>query len=128
MHKRIAAFALRVGLTLTASALALSAPAGATTNPGNLFFNGAVVHTVVTPGAIPNGGKDAFYKVQNGATGQLGITSVAPGSPDYHGGRWAVNIVTWNVTPSLLTSQGAVLAAQGAGTVTVSRDPSADFL
>lgn len=97
------------------------------TSAGNLIFNGDVVHTVVTPGEIPNGGKDAFYEVHNGVSGQLGITSVAPGSPDYHGGSWAVNSVTWNVPPRLLTSQAALLSAQNAGDVTFTRDPSADF-
>ena len=127
MHKAITTLVLMAGAILTASTLVLTAPAGATTTTGNLFFNGGVVHTVVNPGEIPNGGADAFYEVHNGASGQLGITSVAPGSPDYHGGSWAVFSVTWNVPPFLLTSQGAVLSAQASGEVTVTRDPSADF-
>ena len=127
MHKKIKVLTLMAGVILAASTLALTGPAGATTTKGNLFFNGGVVHTVVNPGEIPNGGTDAFYKVQNGASGQLGITSVAPGSPDYHGGSWAVYSVTWNVTPYLLTSQAAVLQAQNDGDVTVTRSPSLDF-
>src|SRR5947209_456711 len=42
---------------------------------GSLFFNGAVVRTVVVPAAIPHGGTDTFYEVQGGEPGQLGITS-----------------------------------------------------
>ena len=45
---------------------------------GHLFYNDRIVRTVVTPVAIPNEGTDNFYKVTNGATGQLGVASVAP--------------------------------------------------
>jgi len=97
---------------------------------GNLYYNGTIVRTVVPPAAFPNSGIDNFYKVTNGATGQLGIASVAPGADGYHGGHWKVFFVTFNpdATPVLLTSQAAVLAAQSSGTVTVTRNASADFL
>jgi hypothetical protein len=96
---------------------------------GKLYFNGTIVRTVVTPSAFPNAGLDNFYKVTNGATGQLGIASVAPGSADYHGGAWKVFTVTFNRgdTPTLLTSEQAVLSAQAAGMVTVTRNTAADF-
>jgi len=35
--------------------------------------------------------------------------------------------VSWNVTPYLLTSEAAVLAADAAGDVTVTRVPANDF-
>ncbi len=97
---------------------------------GQLFYNDNIVRTVVTPVAIPNQGTDNFYKVTNGATGQLGIAGVAPGSSDYHGGHWKVFTVTFNseVTPFLLKSQAEVLSAQTAGSVTVTRNGGADFL
>src|SRR6266480_3241690 len=122
MQRKIAVFTLIAGLMLAASTLALASPVGAATSKGMLFFDGGVVRTVVVPAAIPNGGTDAFYEVQGGAAGQLGVTAVAPGSPGYHGGNWAVSVVTWNVAPYLLTSQTAVLAAQASGDVTVTRD------
>src|SRR5256884_9912315 len=97
---------------------------------GNLYYNGTIVHTVVPPAAFPNTGIDNFYKVTNGAAGQLGIASVAPGADGYHGGHWKVFIVTFNqdAAPVLLTSQGAVFAAQSPGTVTLPRNSSLDFL
>jgi len=97
---------------------------------GNLYFNGIIVRTVVPPAAFPNEGRDNFYKVTNGATGQLGIVAVAPGSSDYHGGHWKVFTVTFSseITPILLTSEQAVLSAQNAGIVTVTRNAAADFL
>ena len=117
----VAAFAL---------ALPVSAVFAATPGFGNLYYNGMIVRTVVPPAAFPNAGIDNFYKVTNGVTGQLGIASVAPGADGYHGGHWKVFTVTFNpdTTHILLTSQGAVLAAQSAGTVTVTRNASADFL
>src|SRR5215471_12649549 len=97
---------------------------------GHLFYNDNIVRTVVTPVSIPNEGLDNFYKVTNGATGQLGVAGVAPGADDYHGGHWKVFTVTFNsgVTPFLLKSQAEVLVAQATGSVTVTRVGSADFL
>jgi hypothetical protein len=111
-------------------ALPIGSVFAATPGFGNLYYKGTIVHTVVPPAAFPNTGLDNFYKVSNGAAGQLGIASVAPGADGYHGGHWKVFIVTFNqdATPALLTSQAAVLAAQSAGTVTVTRNASADFL
>src|SRR6266481_5322400 len=117
----VAAFAL---------ALPISSVFAATPGFGNLYYNGTVVRTVVPPAAFPNTGIDNFYQVHNGAAGQLGIASAAPGADGYHSGHWKVFVVTFNqdATPVLLTSQAAVLAAQSAGTVTVTRNASADFL
>ena len=109
---------------------ALSATSAlASTTQGNLFFNGQVVRTVVTPAAVPNGGTDPFYEVSGGLAGQLGIVGDGPSSPDYRGGLWAVNDVTFTpgTTPFLLTSAQAVLTAQSLGEVTVTRNPAADF-
>ena len=102
----------------------------ATPGFGNLYYNGTIVRTVVPPAAFPNQGLDNFYKVTNGAAGQLGIASVAPGADGYHGGHWKVFTVTFNegATPFLLKSQAEVLAAQTAGSVTVTRVGAADFL
>src|SRR2546422_6804668 len=102
----------------------------ATPGFGNLYYNGTIVRTVVPPAAFPNEGRDNFYKVTNGATGQLGIAAVAPGSSDYHGGPWKVFPVTFNseITPVLLTSEQAGLSAPNAGMVTVTRNAAADFL
>ncbi len=118
----------------SALAIALVLPVtsafAATPSFGNLYFNGTIVRTVVPPAALPNQGLDNFYKVTNAATGQFGIASVAPGSADYHGGHWKVFTVTFNsgITPVLLTSEQAVLSAQNAGMVSVSRNAAADFL
>jgi hypothetical protein len=121
---------LLVTFLAAGTALLAALPAMATTETGRLFHDGAVVGTVVTPAPIAAGsGTDPFYKVTNGAAGQLGIAGVAPGDGPYHGGSWQVYLVTFNsdVTPYLLTSDEAVIAARGAGDVTVTRAGSADF-
>jgi hypothetical protein len=123
---------LRIAMTAAAAATVLTAavPAMATTGKGSLFHDGAVVGTVVVPANVAAGsGSDPFYKVTNGAAGQLGIAGVAPGDGPYHGGDWQVWLVTFKagVTPYLLTSDEAVAAAKAAGDVTVTRAASADF-
>ncbi len=118
----VAAYALAVPVT--------SAFAAAEPGFGNLYYNGNIVRTIVPPAAFPNEGRDNFYKVTNGAPGQLGIAAVAPGSTDYHGGQWKVFNVAFNsgVTHELLTSEQDVLSAQAAGKVTLTRVAEADFL
>jgi len=118
-----------VSLVVGALGIGASVPASASTGKGNLFHDGAVVGTVVVPVAIPGQGTDPFYAVTNGAAGQLGIAGVAPGDGPYHGGAWQVFSVTFEagVTPYLLTSDEAVMAAQQTGDVTVTRAAAADF-
>ena len=114
----------------TGTTLVVALPAMATTGKGQLFHDGAIVGTIVTPAPIaPGSGTDPFYKVTNGASGQLGIAGVAPGDGSYHGGSWQVYVVTFSpgVTPYLLTSDEAVIAARDAGDVTVARAADADF-
>lgn len=120
--------------TLSASLLAVAGPAQADSPNANvgfglLYHDGAVVRTVATPTSQPGQGVDAIYAFPGDqAEGQLSITSVAPGDRDYHGGRWAVYVVDWNVAPYLVTSDAALLAAADAGDLTVTRMPAADFV
>src|SRR5437773_10727841 len=118
-----------VSLVVGAVVFGASVPASASTGKGNLFHDGAVVGTVVVPVAIPGQGTDPFYSVTNGAAGQLGIAGVAPGDGPYHGGAWQVFSVTFGdgVTPYLLTSDEAVMAAQRTGQVTAPGAEPADF-
>ncbi len=92
------------------------------------YYNGQIVRTVVPPAAAPKEGTDNFYGFPGtAAAGQLGVVGVIPGVPGYHGGHWKFHAVTWNVTPYVLTSEAAVLAAAAAGDVTVTRAPANDF-
>ncbi len=131
-----------LGLTLAGVALSITfflggalKQAQADTPPfvfpaGCCFYNGTTVRTVVPPAAFPQAGRDNFYGFPDGtAAGQKGVVAVAPGAADYHGGDWKFFAVTFNpgITPTLLTSEGAVLAAQHAGDVTVTRVAAKDF-
>jgi hypothetical protein len=90
---------------------------------GTLYLDGAEVRTIVPPAASPQAGRDDFYVVP----GQFAVAASGPGDRDYHGGKWAVHEVSFNVTPYPLTSEEAVLLAEQAGDVTVVRLPGADF-
>jgi hypothetical protein len=94
---------------------------------GRLFHDGQIVRTVATPTSQPGRGVDTIYPVVGGVEGQLAVTAAAPGD-NYHGGRWAVHVVNWLVTPYLLTSDEAVEAAYEAGDITITRVPEADFV
>ncbi|TDD64285.1 hypothetical protein E1262_28725 [Jiangella aurantiaca] len=128
----------RVTATLAAAAMALPVtliglPAAADSERaavgfGLLYHDGDIVRTVITPASIPGKGVDPIFAINDGVAEQLAVTSVAPGTPGYHGGRWAVYVVDWNVTPYLLTSDEAVGLAQSEGDVTVTRMPAADFV
>ena len=123
---RVLATAMVAAALLTA--VGSHAALGAAPGFGQLYLNGHVVGTVVPPAAVaPGSGRDPFYKVTNGVSGQLGIAGVGPGSAGYHGGDWEVFTVTFNVTPYLLTSGAAVATAAAKGDVTVTRQPAQDF-
>ena len=129
MKRLIAGSIVAGGLVLGTGLSAFADSSHANVGFGTLFYNGGTIHTVVVPSAFPNSGRDPFFEVTNGAAGQLGIAGVAPGTADFHGGAWAVNLVTFNsgVTPYLLTSAEAVQTAAAKGDVTVTRDAAADF-
>ena len=92
------------------------------------FYEGRMVRTVVPPASTPQEGRDNFYAFPSGAApGQKSVVAVIPGDQDYHGGHWAFHAVTFNVTPYLLTSEAAVLAAEAEGDVSVVRLPANDF-
>jgi hypothetical protein len=114
---------LFIGISIVLVVGLLALPALAKVPMGNLYYNGNEVRTLIPPSAMPNEGRDNLYEVPD----QLGVAAVAPGDTDYHGGAWAVYIVTWNVSPYLLTSEAAVLAAGAAGDITITRDPTKDF-
>jgi hypothetical protein len=97
---------------------------------GALFYNDEIRGTVATVTSMPGKGIDVIYVVTNGQEGQLGVTTVAPGDTNYHGGRWKVYVVTWESdTPvPLFTSAAAVEESIAVGELSVMRVPTADFV
>jgi hypothetical protein len=120
--KKIFAIFFTVAMLIVAVAPTFAAQPGF----GQLYYDGTTVRTAVPPANSPHGGQDNFYVVPD----QMAIAGVAPGDTDYHGGQWAVHVVSWNegVSAYELTSEDAVLAAATAGDVTIDRIPEADFL
>lgn len=121
--KKIAIFSAALLALVTAQALQ------AQPQFGELYYDGGVVRTVIPPAAAPKQGRDPIYPITNGVDGQLPVAAVAPGDKDYHGGKWAVNLVMWNMgtEPYLLTSAQMVLDAEAWGYVTITRVRDADF-
>jgi hypothetical protein len=110
-------------ILLAGPSMALAAPPS-----GRLYLDGQIVRTHVVPARLPNGGVDPLYMFTNGVSDQVSVVTYGPGSPNYHGGAWAVNLVTFNtgVTPYLLTSADAVRQAEAAGDVTITRRADMD--
>ncbi|MEX2426577.1 MAG: hypothetical protein WD401_07425 [Thermomicrobiaceae bacterium] len=123
---------LTAGILLGLLAVLIAVPVAAKENAavgfGHLYLDGETVRTNVPPSNVkPGSGRDAFYRIMDGAPEQLGVAAVGPGTGNYHGGQWAVHDVTWNTTPYLLTSEADVLDAADAGDVIITRVESADF-
>src|SRR5262249_51703042 len=100
-------------LMLSLALLAAIVPTGVSAAPpprSMLYLDGQLVRTIAVPASMPHGGVDPLYQFTNGVTGQFSVVTYGPGSPNYHGGAWAVSTVTFNagVTPYLLTSAQAV--------------------
>ena len=126
MRKKMVILVAALVLLITAVAPTLAAPPAF----GTLYYNGGTVRTIVPAAPLNRPGNDDFFVVTNGdVADQFGITAVAPGDPDYNGGKWAVHTVTWNNPDdaTLLTSAAAVHAAADAGLVTIERMVEADF-
>jgi hypothetical protein len=117
-----------VGTLVLSAAPALASKPGFVFPEGCCFYKGETVRTVVPPSAFPREGTDDFYAIVDGAGGQKPVVAEAPGDVGYNGGHWAFHLVEWTVSPYLLTSASAVLAAEGAGHVTITRIPANDFL
>lgn len=130
-RRLLAATTYAVALVALAAPVASADSSNAAAGFGQLYFDGQVVRTVVTPTSQPGRGVDTIYAFAPGAAEhQLAVTTVAPGEPGYHGGRWAVHLVTWaaGTTPAVLTSAADVAVAQAAGQISVTREPQADFV
>jgi hypothetical protein len=120
---------LVLALTMLVLAVTPAFAKGPRAGFGELFYEGEVVRTVVPPARMTKEGlDDLYFLTEDGMNpSQRPVVAVAPGDRDYHGGKWAFHLVQWNVTPSELTSEAEVLAAELAGDVTITRIPANDF-
>ena len=122
MLHRIAAAASAGLLLLTVAASAVSAG-----GPPSLGFyvDGTRYRTVGTPTDFSHTGAPAssYDRIYALGDGLANVAEAKPGDQDFNGGRWRVLPVTWNVTPSQLTSAEAVWAAAAAGELSIGTTP-----
>jgi len=63
---------------------------------------------------------DKLFRFLNGAEGQLPVAEAAPGNPDYNGGRWNLQLVTWTIgSPPLVTSYDEIEMYEGTGELVI---------
>jgi hypothetical protein len=120
MRRSMVGVALALGLLLGIGGTALAGQPVKTT----IWLDGALVRTILPPAASPQDGTDPFYMVP----GTGGVAAVGPGDAGYHGGRWQVYLVSWNVAMVPLTSDEAIAEAAAAGDITITRAAQLDFL
>jgi hypothetical protein len=120
MRRSLTSVALALGLLLGLGGTALAGQPVKTT----IWLDGALVRTILPPAASPQDGTDPFYMVP----GTGGVAAVGPGDAGYHGGRWQVYLVSWNVAMVPLTSDEAIAEAATAGDITITRAAELDFL
>lgn len=72
---------------------------GAVRVPEAIWAEGELYDTIVTPtsfNAPPEHSTDIIYSfMMSGLEGQRSVAESAPGDPDYNGGRWDVQMVTF---------------------------------
>jgi hypothetical protein len=120
--RRIASILASLGLLLSIA----SAPVAAGGPPSLSFYiDGARYRTVGTPTDFSNTGAPEFTydKLYSLGSGLINVAEAKPGDTDFNGGRWAVYPITWNSTPTQLTSAEDVEAYAAQGKLTIAEDP-----
>jgi hypothetical protein len=104
---------VRIKISLLCVLVALGAATTAFANNGSggvagpaFYFDGDLYRTVGTPTDLTGTGAPAHsFDTIYALAGQLNVTTVAPGSDGYNGGRWMVHAIAYN------TSWAATVAA-----------------
>jgi len=103
-------------LTLAIPALpAIAQPVGPP--GGTIYAHDVAYETVATPKDLPDQGPFNPIWVLGGGLGS--VTNAAPGDPNFHGGRWEVHVVTFNVPPVQYTNAEDLLAAANRGDISI---------
>jgi hypothetical protein len=120
----VAAVALAAGLMQSSQVAAGEKPVKTT-----IWYENELVRTILPPSPSPNEGTDPFYMVP----GVGGVAEVAPGDVGYHGGHWAVFVVS-GVDAADITNYGGLNSADEIhraaedGAITLTRRADLDFL
>jgi hypothetical protein len=122
MHRRLM---LAAGLSALV-ALGAAAPVGAK-DFGSIWVEDTAYRTFANPARVdPGTGTDPIIAFTN--FNQDPVAQYAPGRGS-HGGRWAVEMATWNdpANARLVTDYGDAKALELAGELTIVRAPQEDF-
>jgi hypothetical protein len=126
MH-RLVSIVAGLGLAATLGAGTVLASSG----PPSLSFyaDGVRWRTVGTPTDFSGTGAPAssFEPIYVLGGDLINVAAAAPGDPGFRGGRWMVLPVTWNTTPTQLTSGDEVLAYAASGMLTIATTPVKEF-
>jgi hypothetical protein len=111
---------LLAGTTLAVSLLAAPVAAGGPPSVG-FYVDGDLYRTIATPTNLSGTGApahsfDTIYALGDGLTN---VAEAKPGDRYYNGGRWMVTAIEWHTTPTQLTSEEEVLAAEAAGDLSI---------
>ena len=120
--RRLASVLAATGLLVSIAA----APVAAGGPPSLSFYiDGSRYRTVGTPTDFSNtGAPDSTYdRIYALGSGLINVAEAKPGDRDFNGGRWAVMPITWNTTPTQLTSAEEVEAWADAGLLTIGDAP-----
>jgi hypothetical protein len=120
----VAVVALAAGLLQSSTVAAGEGPVKTT-----IWYEDEFVRTILPPSPSPNEGTDPFFMVP----GVGGVAEVASGDVGYHGGHWAVFVVS-NVDASDIAMYGGLNSADEIheaaedGAITLTRRADLDFL
>lgn len=129
MLRRSGAVFAAIALLLTMAVSAVSAGGLGPPHTG-FWVDGDPYRTVGTPTdfsgtGAPDSSFDRIYRID---TQSMNVAEAKQGDRDYNGGRWMVLQVTWTRNVHELRSAEEVLAAAGAGDLTIDPAPIREFL
>ena len=123
----------RLALIFTTLGLlaSLAGPVAAGGPPALSFYiDGVRYRTIATPTDLSGTGAPAssFDRIYALGSGLINVAEAKPGDTDFNGGRWMVLPVTWQTTPTQLTSAEDVEAWAAAGLLTIGATPVREFV
>ncbi len=95
----------------------------------SFYVDGVRYRTVGTPTDFTQTGApdSSFEKIYALGDGLINVAEAAPGQPGFRGGRWMVLPITWNVTPTQLTSNEQVQMYADQGLIEIGATPVKEF-
>jgi hypothetical protein len=108
--------AVALSMALVATPVAAGGPPAV-----GFYVDGSLYRTINTPTDLSGTGAPAhsFDTIYALGGSLINVAEAKPGDRDYNGGRWMVRAIEWHTTPTQLTSEEQVLAAEAAGNLSI---------